>query len=119
MLVGGDFIKNEIIIFEEENIKLEVSMQDETVWLTQAQLSELFKKSKKTISEHIGNIFKSRELEKTLVVREFRTTANDGKEYRTKFYNLDMIISIGYRVNSRRGIIFRRWAASVLKEYLL
>ena len=112
-------MKNEIIIFEEENIKLEVSLQDETVWITQAQMAQLFQKSKETISEHIRNIFKSEELEEELVVRKFRTTANDGKVYVTTFYNLDMIISVGYRVNSRRGIAFRRWTSSVLKEYFL
>ena len=112
-------MKNEIIIFEEEDIRLEVNMQDESVWITQAQMAELFQKSKKTISEHIRNIFRSEELEESLVVREFRTTANDGKEYNTNFYNLDLIISVGYRVNSRRGIVFRRWATSVLREYLI
>jgi len=112
-------MSNEIIIFEEEDIKLEVSIHAETVWISQSQMAQLFEKSKKTISEHIRNIFKSGELEEELIVRKFRTTASDGKKYITKFYNLDMIISVGYRVNSRRGILFRRWASTVLKEYLL
>jgi len=82
-------------------------------------MADLFQKNKKTISEHIGNIFRTRELEKDSVVREFQTTATDGKKYKTKVYNLDMIISVGYRVNSQRGVVFRRWVTKVLKELLI
>jgi len=93
-------------------------MDGETVWLTQAQMVELFQSSKANISEHINNIFKEGELVEDSVVRIFRTTAADGKNYDTKHYNLDVIISTGYRVKSLRGTQFRRWALQVLREYL-
>jgi len=96
-------MKNEIIIFEEEDVRLEVNLQDETVWLTQTQMVELFKSIKANISEHIKKILLDGELEIDSVVRNFRTAASDGKKYMQKFYNLDMIISVGYRVNSREG----------------
>ncbi len=112
--------KSEIILYQpEETVKLEVRVEDETVWLTQAQIGILFGKSKATISEHISNVFKEGELEQKSVVRDFRTTADDGKTYNVKFYNLDVIISVGYRVKSLQGTRFRRWANQVLKEYLL
>ncbi len=90
----------EILIYQnqEGNIKIEVQLDEETVWLTQAQLCDLFKKSKGTVSEHIKNIFEEGELNENLVVRKSRTTASDGKSYLTNFYNLDVIISVGYRV---------------------
>ena len=112
---------NQIIIYEDTNgeVKLDVSLENETVWLSQKQLEVLFDKSKKTISEHIGNIFKEGELEKDAVVRNFRTTASDGKNYNVTYYNLDVIISVGYRVKSKRGTAFRIWATKVLKEYLI
>ena len=96
----------EIIIYQNSNgnIKIDVRLEDETVWLTQAHLCNLFQKSKPTISEHISNIFKEGELTEDSVVRKFRTTAPDGKSYDTKFYNLDVIISVGYRVKSKQKI---------------
>ena len=110
---------NEIIIFEDVDIKLEVNLRDETVWLTQANMVELFQSSKSNISEHIRDIFAEEELEDSLVVRNFRTTAKDNKKYNVKHYNLDVIISVGYRVKSKRGTQFRIWANRVLKDYLL
>lgn len=112
---------NQVIIYEDSNgeVKIDVSLENETVWLSQKQMEMLFDKSKKTISEHIGNIFKEGELEKDSVVRNFRTTASDGKNYDVAYYNLDMIISLGYRVKSKRGTAFRIWATKVLKEYLI
>lgn len=112
---------NQIIIYEDTNgeVKLDVSLENETVWLSQKQMEMLFDKSKKTISEHIGNIFKEGELEKDSVVRNFRTTASDGKNYDVTYYNLDVIISVGYRVKSKRGTAFRIWATKILKEYLI
>jgi hypothetical protein len=110
-----------IIIYQTENgqTKIETRLEDETVWLTQAQLCELFQKSKSTISEHIKNIFTENELHEHSVVREFRTTAADGKNYNTTFYNLDVIISVGYRVKSLQGTKFRQWATARLKEYIV
>lgn len=111
----------EILIYQnqEGNIKVDVRLEEETVWLTQAQLCELFQKSKATISEHIKNIFAEGELDETSVVRKFRTTATDGKSYDTYFYNLDVIISVGYRVKSQQGTQFRIWATQRLKEYII
>lgn len=111
--------KNEIILFEDGDVKLEVSMQDETVWLTQKQMAELFNKDRKTITRHIQNIYKDEELEENSVCSFFEHTAEDGKKYNVQYYNLDMIISVGYRVKSKRGISFRKWATKVLKEYML
>lgn len=99
--------------------RIEVRLQDETVWLSQAQLCELFDKDKRTISEHIQNIFKEGELCEDSVVRKFRTTAVDGKNYQVTYYNLDVIISVGYRVSSYRGTQFRIWATARLREYLI
>jgi prophage maintenance system killer protein len=112
-------MNNEIIIFENQKVKLEVNMKGETVWLSQQQMAELFEKDRKTITRHIQNIYKDGELDENQVCSFFEHTANDGKKYKTQFYNLDMIISIGYRVNSKQGIIFRKWATSVLREHLL
>lgn len=113
--------RGEIILYQtaDGRTKIDVKLENETVWLTQAQLCLLFDKSKSTISEHISNIFKEGELMEESVVRKFRTTAADGKPYDTKFYNLDVIISVGYRVKSQRGTQFRIWANSVLKDYLI
>ncbi len=108
-----------IVIYNEGEVELNVSVGDETLWLSQKQMEMLFDKSKKTISEHIGNIFKEGELEKDSVVRNFRTTASDGKNYDVTYYNLDVIISVGYRVKSKRGTAFRIWATKILKEYLI
>ncbi len=112
---------SEIILYQTESgqTKLEVKLDNETVWLSQKQMSELFQKSKATISEHISNVFKEGELEENSVVRNFRTTASDGKEYQTNFYNLDVIISVGYRVKSHRGTQFRIWATQRLKELII
>ncbi len=104
---------------EDEQTKIETILEDETVWLAQTQLCELFQKSKSTISEHIKHIFEEGELEEDAVVRKFRTTASDGKEYVIKHYNLDVIISVGYRVKSLQGTKFRQWATKRLKEYII
>ncbi|MCF3095991.1 hypothetical protein EHZ86_01355 [Aeromonas australiensis] len=109
----------EIAIFEGENGEIKVTLQQETVWLNQAQLAALFAKNKRTISEHIRNLFKEGELEEGAVVRNFRTTASDGKSYDTQHYNLDVIISVGYRVKSPQGVRFRQWATRLLKEHLI
>ena len=112
---------SQFLIYQTESgeTKLDVRFENETVWLSQMQMSELFGKSKKTISEHIGNIFKEGELIENSVVRNYRTTAQDGKLYNTKFYNLDVIISVGYRVKSKQGTQFRIWATQRLKEYII
>lgn len=115
--------QGEIILYQpDETVKLNVRMEDETVWLTQAQIVELFQSSKANISEHIKNIYEQEELEESSTVRDFRTVRQEGKRQVVRnltYYNLDAIISIGFRVNSKRGIQFRQWANSVLKEYLL
>lgn len=115
------FKDTEIIMYRSEDgtIKIDVRMEDETVWLSQAQIVELFQSSKANISEHIKNIFAEGELSEDLVVRNFRTTAADGKNYSVKHYNLDVIISVGYRVKSLRGTQFRIWATERLREYLI
>lgn len=112
--------KGDIVIYQTKDglTKIDVRFEDETVWLTQAQLVELYHSSKSNISEHIKHIFEEGELEESSTVRKFRTTAADGKEYNTKFYNLDMIISLGYRIKSMVATQFRRWATELLKEYL-
>ena len=118
-------MKNEIIIFENQGVKLEVNMNEDTVWLNQAQMAKLFDKNRTVITKHINNIFKSGELVKEEVSANFAHTTKHGSipnKTQTKeviYYNLDMIISIGYRVNSKKGITFRRWATSVLKDHLL
>ena len=116
-----NIIGSEIIIYQTEDghTKIDVKFEDETVWLTQAQLCELYQTSKSNISEHIKHIFEEGELEETSVVRKFRTTASDGKKYNTIHYNLDMIISLGYRVKSKIATNFRRWATERLKEYMI
>ena len=110
----------EIIIYQTDDgqTKIDVRFEDETVWLTQAQLVDLYQSSKANISEHIKHIFEEGELDEVSVVRNFRTTAADGKLYSTNYYNLDMIISLGYRVKSILATRFRRWATELLKEYL-
>ena len=110
-------MKNEIIIFENQGVKLEVNMKDETVWLTQEQMSKLYGKAKSTINEHIKNIYKSEELIESETMTKFGNPEFSDKP--TNYYNLDMIISVGYRVNSKQGIAFRKWANKVLKDYLL
>ena len=110
---------SDVVIYDDGSLVLNTTVENETVWLSQKQMAELFDKSKKTISEHINNIFKEGELERESVVRKFRTTAADGKTYNVDYYNLDVIISVGYRVKSKRGTQFRIWATKVLKEYIL
>lgn len=111
----------EMIVYvgDDGKPRIDVKFQGETVWLTQAQLAELFDSSKSNISEHITNIFNEGELEEKAVVREFRTTAADGKSYVTKHYNLDLIISLGYRVKSQLATKFRIWATQRLREYIV
>jgi len=115
------FKDTELIMYRSEDgvIKIDVRMEDETVWLSQAQMVELFQSSKPNISEHIKNIFVEGDLIEGSVVRNFRTTAADGKGYNVKHYNLDVIISVGYRVKSLRGTQFRIWATERLREYLI
>ncbi len=100
-------------------IKVEVFLQEENIWLTQKRMAELFGVQIPTINEHLKNIFQSGELDETSVIRKFLITASDGKQYNTNFYNLDAIISVGYRVNSRQATLFRIWATKTLKEYIL
>ncbi|MDR0901664.1 MAG: virulence RhuM family protein [Opitutaceae bacterium] len=111
---------SEIILYQTKDgqIKVDVRLENETLWLTQAQMAELFGKDKRTISEHIRNLFSEGELDEKSVVRNFRITAADGKQYDTHFYNLKIIIAVGYRVKSPRGTQFRQWATQVLSEYL-
>ena len=110
----------EIVMYQpDETIRLEVRVENETVWLTQQQMADLFLTTKQNISLHINNIFNEDELIKNSVVKESLTTAKDGKRYKTNFYNLDVIISVGYRVKSKRGTKFRQWANRVLKEYII
>jgi len=113
--------KGEIIFYQTEKgkSKIEVKLENDSVWLSQAQLVELYKSSKSNISEHIKNIFQEGELEEISVVRNFRTTAVDGKSYNVAYYNLDMIISLGYRIKSQIATKFRIWATERLKEYII
>ena len=110
-------MKNEIILFENQNVKLEVNIKDETVWLNRKQLAILFARDIKTIGKHINNAL-NEELDNS-VVAKFATTAKDGKTYQVDYYNLDVIISVGYRVKSQNGVIFRKWANKVLKDYMI
>lgn len=119
--MSDNHISGEIIIYQSEDgtSKLDVTLEDETVWLTQAQLVDLFQSSKANVSEHIKNIIREGELDEDSVVRKFRITASDGKLYLVKHYNLDMIISLGYRIQSKVATHFRRWASERLKEYII
>src|SRR3990167_5638127 len=114
-------MNSSILIYQDidNSIHTEVQLENETVWLTQTQLVDLFKKSKQNISLHIRNIFNEGELNENAVVKESLTTAADGKNYKIKYYNLDVIISVGYRVKSKQGTQFRIWANKILKEYLV
>lgn len=116
----NDENKGDIIIYQSESgeTKIDVRFQDETVWLTQAQLCELYQSSKANVSEHIKNIFEEGELEQSAVVRKIRTTAANGKNYQVLHYNLDVIIALGYRVQSPIAVRFRRWATQRLHEYI-
>ena len=115
---------NEIIIFENQNVKLEVNMKNETVWLNLEQMSKLFNRDKSVISRHIKNAL-NEELKDEMVIAKFATTTKHGaiegktQTHNVEYYNLDMIISVGYRVKSQNGVIFRKWATSILKEYML
>lgn len=112
--------KSEIVLYQPEgSVSLEVRLENETVWLTQQQISELFGTGRQAITKHLKNIFASNELDENSVCSILELTAADGKNYKTKVYNLDAILSIGYRVNSKNATLFRRWANSVLKEYML
>ena len=112
--------KGEIVMYQpDETIRLEVRVENETVWLTQQQMAELFEATKQNVSLHINNIFKEDELDRLSVVKDSLTTARDGKRYKTKFYNLDVIISVGYRIKSKRGTLFRQWANRVLKDFII
>lgn len=112
--------QGEIILYQpDEAIRLEVRMENETVWLTQAQIAELFGTGRQAITKHLKNIFSSEELKEDSVCSILELTASDGKNYKTKVYNLDAILSVGYRVNSKNATLFRRWASTVLKEHLL
>ena len=110
-------MKNEIILFENQNVKLEVNMKDETVWLSQDQMAKLFGKAKSTINEHIKNIYKEEECIQEQTMTKFGNSEFNGKP--TYYYNLDVIISVGYRVKSQNGIIFRKWASQILKDYMI
>jgi hypothetical protein len=114
-------MRNEIILYRSDELpaRIEVKVEDETVWLNQAQMSELFQTTRNNIILHILNIFKEKELNENSVCKDFLHTANDGKRYKTKFYNLDVIISVGYRVKSRQGTQFRIWANKVIKDHML
>lgn len=113
--------QGDLVIYQSDDgeTKIDVRFVDETVWLTQQQLCDLYQTSKSNISEHIKHIFEEEELEENSVVRKFRTTASDGKKYLTTYYNLDMIISLGYRIKSKIATNFRRWATERLKEYMI
>lgn len=117
----SDANNSQFLVYEADDgkVKIDVILESETVWLNQNQIALLFGKDKRTVSEHIRNIFKEGELIKNSVVRNFRTTANDGKNYNTNYYNLDVIISVGYRVKSLQGTQFRKWATQRLKEYIV
>ena len=120
-------MKNPLIIYQTEDgkIKIQTHFENQTVWLNQAQIGRLFQKSKATISEHIKNIFKEGELEEKVVVRDFRTTTQHGaiegftQSKNVRYYNLDVVISVGYRVKSQQGVHFRKWATALIKEYLI
>ncbi|MCT7508685.1 virulence protein RhuM/Fic/DOC family protein [Aliarcobacter cryaerophilus] len=116
-----EIMETKIVIYEDANgeIKLDVSLENDTLWLSQKQLEVLFDRDKSVISRHIKNIFKEEELDKNSVVAKNATTATDGKIYQVEYYNLDMIISLGYRVNSKRATSFRVWATKILKDYII
>ena len=112
---------SDFILYTDQNgqVKLNIFLQDETLWLTQKMMAELFGAEVQTINYHLKEIFKSLELEENSVIRKIRITANDGKKYLTNFYNLDAIVAVGYRVNSKRATQFRIWATKTLREYII
>ncbi len=113
--------KSEIIIYQssENETRIQTRLQDETVWLNRHQMAELYNRDIKTIGKHINNIFSEEELKKDSVVAKFATTAEDGKTYQVEYYNLDVIISVGYRVKSKQGTRFRQWATKRIHEYIV
>lgn len=113
-------IESQVVIYQDNNgeVNVDVQLYNETVWLTQNQLAKLFDRDRTVITKHINKILNEKELDNT-VCAKFAHIASDEKTYNTKYYNLDMIISVGYRVNSKRGIAFRKWATNLLKEYLI
>lgn len=114
-------LKNNIILYSDKrgNVELRADMKKDTLWATQDQISQLFCVSRQNITSHLRNIFKTKELLKNSVSKDFLLTASDGKTYKVKFYNLDAIITVGYRVNSKKATQFRIWATSVLRNYLV
>lgn len=114
--INSDFI---LYTSQDGEVRVDVFVYDESVWLTQKAMQDLFDRSKSTVSEHISNIFKEGELVENQVVRKFRTTADDGKVYEVSYYNLDLIISVGYRIKSQRGTLFRIWATKILKDFII
>ncbi len=113
--------KNEIILFENQGVKLEVNLKDETVWLNRQQMAKLFSRDVKTIGKHINNAL-AEELKDISTIAKFATVQEEGKrkvKRNVEYYNLDMILSVGYRVKSDKGVLFRRWATNVLKDYML
>lgn len=113
---NSDFI---LYTSQDGEVRVDVFVHKESVWLTQKAMQDLFDRSKSTVSEHISNVFKEGELDENQVVRKFRTTADDGKDYEVSYYNLDVIISVGYRIKSQRGTQFRIWATKTLKEFII
>lgn len=113
---NSDFI---LYTSQDGEVRVDVFVHNESVWLTQKAMQDLFGRSKSTVSEHISNVFKEGELAENQVVRKFRTTADDGKDYEVSYYNLDVIISVGYRIKSQRGTQFRIWATKTLKEFII
>ena len=115
------FDSGTIILYQTEDGRthLDVQLRDATVWLSQSQMASLFQTERSVITKHIGNIFKTEELTRSAVCAKFAHTADDGKTYQINFYNLDMILSVGYRINAKRGTQFRIWASTVLKDYLI
>ena len=111
----------EVLLYStpENKTKIEVFFEGETFWLTQKKIAELFNVDVRTVNEHLTNIFKTSELDENSVIRKFRITANDGKNYLTQFYNLDAIIAVGYRVNSKEATAFRIWATNTLREFII
>ncbi|MES2315087.1 MAG: RhuM family protein [Patescibacteria group bacterium] len=114
-------IENKIVLFTNDTgeVELRADIEKDTLWATQAQIAELFEVNVPTINEHLKNIFRTKELNENSVIRKFRITAKDGKRYLTQFYNLDAILAVGYRVNSKKATTFRIWATKILREYLI
>ena len=119
-MIAGIFMKKKnIILFKNGNMELKVNLDKETVWLTQSEIAELYDTERSVITKHLNNIFKDEELNKNSVCAIFAHTASDGKTYNTNYYNLDAILSVGYRVNSKKATRFRIWSTRILKEHLL